>query len=95
MTDSLPDHSSTNEKESTMGYEYEPSHDADAPSLLARADYAAVERESELMAALSAVVAAHDHPPDGTAHARMRAAIAHARKLLGQTPVKGVDGHDA
>lgn len=57
-----------------------------------RAAIAIVTREAQLMAALSALVAAYDHPADGTANDRMRSAIADARKLLGLAPVRGVDG---
>lgn len=52
-------------------------------------------REAELLAALTAIVRAHDHPADGTAQRRMRGAIVDARKLLGLASVTGVDGRDA
>jgi hypothetical protein len=60
-----------------------------------RSSHDAVTREAELLAALSAIVRAYDHPPDGTAHDRVRAGIADARNLLGLAPVAGVDGEPA
>lgn len=61
------------------------------PSQSERQFHRVVTREAELLAALSAIVAAYDHPPDGTSHGRMRSAIAGARELLGLAPINGVD----